>query len=74
MGSGMLLVGRYRLDRPDRAGGMRRGWAASDTRQGRDVAIKVQQFDPAGDRVAFERFQSEVRSTAGLLHPNLVGT
>jgi serine/threonine protein kinase len=72
MDAGMLLLGRYRLDRPIGAGGMGRVWAAFDTRLGRDVAIKVQQFDPAGDRVAFERFQREARSTAGLQHPNLV--
>jgi eukaryotic-like serine/threonine-protein kinase len=39
---------------------------------GRDVALKVQQFDPAGDRVALERFQREAQSAAGLQHPNVV--
>src|SRR5215203_6027395 len=47
-------------------------WLAVDTRLGRDVALKVQQFDPAGDRVAFERFQREAQSAAGLQHPNVV--
>ena len=72
MDAGMLLVGRYRLERPIGAGGMGRVWAAHDTRLGRDVALKVQQFDPAGDRVAFERFQREAQSAAGLQHPNVV--
>jgi eukaryotic-like serine/threonine-protein kinase len=72
MDAGMLLVGRYRLDRPIGAGGMGRVWAAHDTRLGRDVALKVQQFDPADDRVAFERFQREAQSAAGLQHPNVV--
>jgi eukaryotic-like serine/threonine-protein kinase len=72
MDAGMLLVGRYRLERPIGAGGMGRVWAAHDTRLDRDVALKVQQFDPAGDRVAFERFQREARSAAGLQHPNVV--
>ena len=72
MDVGMLLVGRYRLERPIGAGGMGRVWAAHDTRLGRDVALKVQQFDPAGDRVAFERFQREAQSAAALQHPNVV--
>jgi serine/threonine protein kinase len=72
MDAGMLLVGRYRLDRPIGAGGMGQVWAAHDTRLGRDVAIKVQQFDPAGDRVAFERFQREAQSAAALQHPSVV--
>jgi serine/threonine protein kinase len=72
MDEGMLLVGRYRLERQIGAGGMGRVWAAHDTRLGRDVALKVQQFDPAGDRVAFERFQREAQSPAALQHPNVV--
>src|SRR5215218_315696 len=72
MDAGMLLVGRYRLERLIGAGGMGRVWVADDTRLGRDVALKVQQFDPAGDRVAFERFQREAQSAAGLQHPNVV--
>src|SRR5215208_4653902 len=72
MDAGMLLVGRYRLERVIGAGGMGRVWVADDTRLGRDVALKVQQSDPAGDRVAFERFQREAQSAAGLQHPNVV--
>jgi len=72
MDAGTLLVGRYRLERLIGAGGMGRVWVAHDTRLGRDVALKVQQFDPAGDRVAFERFQREALSAAGLQHPNVV--
>jgi eukaryotic-like serine/threonine-protein kinase len=47
-------------------------WAAHDTVLGRDVAVKVQRFDPEGDRVAFERFVREARTTAALQHPNVV--
>ena len=69
---GMLLVGRYRLDRRIGAGGMGQVWAAHDTRLGRDVALKVQKFDPDGDRAASERFRREAQSTAALQHPNVV--
>jgi eukaryotic-like serine/threonine-protein kinase len=72
MDAAMLLVGRYRLERLIGAGGMGSVWAAHDTRLGRDVALKVQQFDPAGDCVAFERFQREAKSAAALQHPNVV--
>jgi eukaryotic-like serine/threonine-protein kinase len=47
-------------------------WAAHNAQLGRDLAIKVQQFDPAGDEVAFERFQREAQNAAGLQHPNVV--
>jgi serine/threonine-protein kinase len=72
MEAGMLLMGRYRLERPIGSGGMGQVWAAHDSRLGRDVAIKVQQFDPTGDEVAFDRFQREARSAAALQHPNVV--
>ncbi len=67
-----LLAGRYRLDRRIGSGGMGQVWAAHDTVLGRDVAIKVQQLDPQGDRAAFERFVREARTAAGLQHPNVV--
>ena len=72
MDAQILLVGRYRLDRRIGSGGMGHVWAAHDTVLGRDVAVKVQQFDPHGDRAAFERFVREARTAAGLQHPNVV--
>lgn len=68
----MLLLGRYRLDRPVCAGDMGQVRAAYDTVLGRDVAIKVQSVDPHGDRTAFDRFRREARSAAALQHPNVV--
>ncbi|HLM21162.1 MAG TPA: serine/threonine protein kinase, partial [Propionibacteriaceae bacterium] len=68
MDLGMLLAGRYRLDRPIGAGGMGQVWAAHDTVLGRDVAIKAQKFDLDRDRTAFDRFQREAQSAAGLQH------
>jgi serine/threonine-protein kinase len=68
----MLLVGRYRLDRPVGAGGMGDVWAAHDMVLGRDVAIKAQELGAYGDHAWLERFQREAQSAAGLQHPNVV--
>ena len=70
--TGSLLGGRYRLDRSIGAGGMGQVWAAHDTVLGRDVAVKVQKFDPDSDRAAFDRFVREARTAAALQHPNVV--
>jgi hypothetical protein len=72
MRAGMLLVGRYRLDRPIGAGGMGDVWAADDMVLGRDVAIKAQELGAYGDHAMLERFQREAQSAAGLQHPNVV--
>jgi serine/threonine protein kinase len=68
----MLLVGRYRLDRPVGAGGMGDVWAAHDMVLGRDVAIKAQDLRAYDDHPRLERFQREAQSAAGLQHPNVV--
>jgi eukaryotic-like serine/threonine-protein kinase len=68
----MLLVGRYRLDRPVGAGGMGDVWAAHDVVLGRDVAIKAQDLGAYGDHARLERFQREAQSAGGLQHPNVV--
>ena len=72
MKAGVLLVGRYRLDRPIGAGGMGQVWAAHDMVLGRDVAIKFQELGVDADRVLLERFYREARSAAALQHPNVV--
>jgi hypothetical protein len=68
----MVLVGRYRLDRPVGAGGMGYVWAAHDMVLGRNVAIKAQELGAYGDNGWLERFQREAQSAAGLQHPNVV--
>jgi eukaryotic-like serine/threonine-protein kinase len=65
----MLLVGRYRLDRPVGAGGMGDVWAAHDMVLGRDVAIKAQELGADGDHARLERFKREAHSAAGLSTP-----
>ena len=52
------------------AGGMGEVYRASDSRLGRDVAIKVLSTEPDRDRL--QRFEQEARATAMLAHPNIV--
>ena len=64
-------LGAYELVSPLGAGGMGEVWRATDTRLGRDVALK---FLPAAsgsslDRLA--RFEREARLLASLSHPNI---
>ena len=58
-------LGPYEILAPIGAGGMGEVYRASDTRLGRDVAIKVshEQFT--------ERFEREARVVATLNHPNI---
>jgi eukaryotic-like serine/threonine-protein kinase len=59
------LLGPYRIVASIGKGGMGEVYRATDTRMGRDVAIKVvaEQF--------LERFDREVRAIAALNHPNI---
>jgi serine/threonine protein kinase/Tfp pilus assembly protein PilF len=62
---GDLVANRFRIDRVLGAGGMGRVYRATDTRMGRDVAIKV-----VSERFS-KRFTREVRALAALNHPNI---
>lgn len=66
------LDARYELRNPIGAGGMASVWLATDTRLGREVAVKFlsEQFAEDPDFVA--RFRREARVAASLQHPNLV--
>ncbi len=70
------LVGRqiahYRISNVIGAGGMGEVYRASDTKLGRDVALKVLPSDMAGDPDRLARFQREARAVAALNHPNVV--
>ncbi|WP_424213887.1 serine/threonine-protein kinase [Streptomyces sp. BI20] len=69
---GTLLDGRYRLDRRLGAGGMGEVWRATDTRLGREVAVKTISTQVAEDPRLEARFRKEARTAAGLAHPHIV--
>jgi len=65
----MLL--HYRVAEKLGAGGMGEVWRATDTKLGRDVAIKVLPDAFAKDRERMARFEREARVLASLNHPNI---
>lgn len=71
-GSEGLLAGRYRLDRLIGRGGMADVYEGQDIRLGRRVAVKLIPPAPAGDAALAERFLSEARAVASLVHPHIV--
>jgi serine/threonine protein kinase len=75
--SGSLsLVGRtlahYRINAAIGAGGMGEVYRATDSKLGREVALKVLPPDMARDPERLARFQREARAVAALNHPHIV--
>ena len=70
------LIGRtlahYRIQSAIGAGGMGEVYRATDTKLGRDVALKVLPPDMSRDPDRLARFQREARAVAALNHPNVV--
>jgi serine/threonine-protein kinase len=63
---------RYRVERELDEGGMAMVYLARDVRHGRMVAIKVIRPEVAG-AIGTERFLSEIKLTASLQHPHILG-
>ncbi|GIE31025.1 hypothetical protein Ait01nite_040700 [Actinoplanes italicus] len=68
---GLVLGGRYRLQRQIGAGGMAVVWRAHDDVLGRSVAVKVVAPARAWDVRLRERIRHEARAAAALSHPNV---
>ena len=68
---GVVLSGRYRLERRIAAGGMGEVWRATDEVLGRPVAIKLLRHAYIGDEALASRFRAEARYAASLSHPGI---
>ena len=66
------LAGRYDIERELGEGGMATVYLAEDVRHGRKVAIKVIRPE-VGSSIGIERFLAEIRTTASLQHPHILG-
>src|SRR5262252_2905027 len=64
-------LGPYEILKPIGSGGMGEVYRATDTKLGRDVAIKVLPEAFAADPDRMARFQREAQVLAALNHPNI---
>ncbi len=64
-------LGQYEITGPLGAGGMGEVYRATDTKLGRDVAIKVLPADLATDADRLARFEREAKLLASLNHPGI---
>ncbi len=69
---GLVLDGNYQLVQRIGGGGMGVVYRARDLRLGRDVAIKILKPGDGTDDHLRRLFEREARTTAQLLHPNIV--
>ncbi|HVF50690.1 MAG TPA: protein kinase [Pyrinomonadaceae bacterium] len=66
------LIGRFEILSLLGAGGMGEVYRATDTKIGRDVAIKVLTGDFSTDKLRLRRFEQEARAAGALNHPNIL--
>src|SRR5438309_612660 len=66
------MLGPYRVTGRIGEGGMGAVYRATDTRLGRNVAIKVLTAVTLNDKERLQRFEQEARATGMLNHPNLL--
>src|ERR1700684_3023392 len=65
-------LGPYQVRSPLGAGGMGEVYRATDTKLGRDIALKVLPAEMAHDPERLARFRREAKTLAQLDHPNIV--
>jgi tetratricopeptide (TPR) repeat protein len=65
-------LGPYEIGAMIGRGGMGEVYRASDTRLGREVAVKILSSHLAEDPASLARFRREARAVAALSHPNIV--
>jgi adenylate cyclase len=65
-------LGAHEIQSPLGAGGMGEVYRATDTKLGRDVALKVLPAEMAQDAERLGRFRREAKTLAQLDHPNIV--
>src|ERR1700726_872703 len=65
-------LGIYEIQSPLGAGGMGEVYRATDTKLGRDIAVKVLPTEMAEDPARLARFRREAKALAQLDHPNIV--
>jgi serine/threonine-protein kinase len=69
---GLFVGGRYRLDQVLGQGGMATIFGATDSKLGRQVAVKILRPEYGSDAQFVERFRHEAQAAASLNHPNIV--
>lgn len=70
--SPLPILGEYQIEEQIGAGGMGQVFRAKHRTMDRQVAIKILPRAVSDDNLAVDRFYTEVRATARLMHPNIV--